>query len=275
MSTLSAGDALIASTIPSTSRFGRIDVYSEPGPITTSSALRIACAASGFLGSVWFQENLGDGSVLLRDLGLAFDGSSVNRCDEGDVLEGGGHDRAFDREHFARLAQGVLEVAGHISHGHDEEVAEGMTVERSLLEPVVEQLLHQRLGVRQCDEALAKVTGRQDAVLATQPAGGAAVVGHRDDDRKVRRVRLEAAEQRAEPRASTDGDDAWTAALQSKCVYHVDDAARAVAGQEGAQDGLRQLYVAEEQETEAESSEDDRARPVGPELQGYVIELRG
>src|ERR1035437_9584893 len=37
----------MASTMPSTSRLGRIDVYREPGPMTTSSAFKIACAASG------------------------------------------------------------------------------------------------------------------------------------------------------------------------------------------------------------------------------------
>ena len=101
----------------------------------------------------------------------------------------------LDREHFAGFAQGLLEVAGDVGHRHDEEVAEGVAVERTFLEAVVEELLHQRLGVGQRDQALAEVAGREDAVLVAQPARGSAVVCDRDDGRQVRRIGLKAAQQ--------------------------------------------------------------------------------
>ena len=47
--TFTAGLARSASTIPSMSRLGRIDVYSDPGPTMTSSAARMAVSASGLI----------------------------------------------------------------------------------------------------------------------------------------------------------------------------------------------------------------------------------
>src|SRR5438132_11198376 len=100
-------------------------------------------------------------------------------------MERGWYDRALHRQHLARLTQRVLEVSGDVGHGHDEEVPEGMAVERSLLEAVVEELLHQGLGIRQSDEALTKIAGRQDPVSVTQPSPRAAVVGHSEDRREI------------------------------------------------------------------------------------------
>jgi hypothetical protein len=87
----------------------------------------------------------------------------------------------------------VLHVAGYLGHGHDEEVAEGVVLEAALLEAVVEQLLNQRLGVRQGDQALPDVARRQDPVFLTQPPAGAAVVGDGDDRGPVAGVLLQAA----------------------------------------------------------------------------------
>src|SRR5581483_8983981 len=103
-------------------------------------------------------------------LRLALDVAAVDRSDERDVLQRRWKDRALDREHLARLAQRVLEVSGDVGHGHDEEVPEGVAVERALLEAVIEELLHQRLGVGEGDEALPEVAWRQDAVLVAQAA---------------------------------------------------------------------------------------------------------
>jgi len=45
-----------------------------------------------------------------------------------------------------------------------------MAVQRAFLESVIEELLHQRLGIGQCDQALTEVAGRKDPVLVSQPA---------------------------------------------------------------------------------------------------------
>src|SRR5438132_13389437 len=100
-------------------------------------------------------------------------------------MERGWYDRSLHREYLARLTQRVLEVSGDVGHGHDEQVPEGMAVERSLLEAVVEELLHQRLGICQGDETLTKVAGRQDSIFVSQASRGAAVVGHGEDRREI------------------------------------------------------------------------------------------
>ena len=113
---------------------------------------------------------MADRGVLLRDLGLALDRAAVDGGHEGDVLQRRGHDRALDREHLAGLAQRLLEVSGDVGHRHDEEVSKSVAVERAFLESMVEELLHQRLGVGEGDEALAEVARGKDAVLVAQPA---------------------------------------------------------------------------------------------------------
>ena len=55
---------------------------------------------------------------------------------------------------------------------------------------------------------------------------------------------------------------------------HLDDAPGGVARQEGAEHRLRELEVADDQQSDAEDAEDDRARPVGQELQCDVVEAR-
>ena len=136
-----------------------------------SSALRIACAASGLtcapsgLRKTWligaFCLGIFDSPSTVLPL---IDATRVTSCSVD------GHDRALDREHLPGFAQRVLEVSGDVGHRHDEEVSEGVAVERALLEAMVEELLHQRLGVGQRDQALAEVAGRQDPILVAQPA---------------------------------------------------------------------------------------------------------
>ena len=113
---------------------------------------------------------MADRRVLLGNLGLAFDGAAVDRRHKGDVLQCRRHDRPFDREHLARFAQRLLEVPGHVGHRHDEKVAERVAVQGAFLEPMVEELLHQGLGVGERDQALTEVAWRKDSILISQPA---------------------------------------------------------------------------------------------------------
>src|SRR5487761_32672 len=138
---------------------------------------------------------------------------------------------------------------------------------------MVEKLLHQRLGISQRDEALPEVAGGEDSVFVAQSAGRAAVIGDRDDNGEVGGVCLETAQQRAEAGAATDGHDARAPALQSESVDDLDHAAGAVAWKEWAEDGLGELQVAEDQDSDSQGGEDQGANRVGPELEGYVIEL--
>ena len=63
----------------------------------------------------------------------------------------------------------------------------------ALLEPVLEQLGDERLGVGEGGDAVAHVARRQDAQLSAQNAGAAAVVGDGDDRREVVGVLLQSA----------------------------------------------------------------------------------
>src|SRR5439155_12556701 len=115
-------------------------------------------------------EDMADRRVLLGDLRLALDRASVDGRDERHVPQRRRQNRALDREHLARLAQCLLKVSGDVGHRHDEEVSERVAVERSLFEAMVKQLLHQRLGVSEGDEALAEISRWQDSVLVAKAA---------------------------------------------------------------------------------------------------------
>ena len=159
--TFTAGLARSASTIPSISRLGRIDVYSDPGPTMISSAARIACLGFGVdLGVGGLEEHAVDvvdpvGHLRFADTDLAPRGGA-----EDDVAQRRRDDLTTHREDPAGLADGVLEVAGDLRHGGDEEVAERVAGERSLAaEAVLEELGHQRLGLGERGQALADVPG--------------------------------------------------------------------------------------------------------------------
>ena len=148
-----------------------------------------------------------------------------------------------------------------------------MPVERAFFEAMVEELLHQRLGVRERDQALAEVAGREDSILVAQPARRAAVVGNRHDRGEIGRVGLQAAEQRAESGAAPDRDDARPASAKAECVDDLDNASRVRPGKERSEHRLRELQVAEGKQANTQHSEDRRARPVRPELECDVVEL--
>ena len=126
-----------------------------------------------------------------------------------DVVESGRQHLTPHLEHVRRLAHGVLEVARDLGHRGDEQVAEAVSLEPAVLgEPVLEEAAHHRLVVGQRHQAVAQVAGREHAHVAAEPARAAAVVRHGHDGGEIAGLRLEAAEQRGQPVASADGDDA-------------------------------------------------------------------
>jgi hypothetical protein len=101
------------------------------------------------------------------------------------------------------------------------------------MEAILEQAAEQRFILRQCDQAIADIARRQNAIFAAQPARAAAIVGDGDDGRKVgdgkasevmappSHVLLQAAQQRGKARASTDGHDPYAEFAQMLCVHHI------------------------------------------------------
>src|SRR4051812_24775923 len=76
-----------------------------------------------------------------------------------------------------------------------------------LLEAVLEELLHQRFGVREGGDAVAEVSRREDAELLAEAPGAATIVRHGDNCHQVPGAFLEATQQGWQPRAATNGDD--------------------------------------------------------------------
>ena len=128
-------------------------------------------------------------------------------------------------EHSARLPHSLLEVAGNVGHRDDEEVAEAMALETiAVSEAILEELRHQRFGVREGGDVLANVAWWQYSELALKSPGAAAVIGYRDDRCDVAGVLLEATQQRREAGAAADGDDLRPAPQIAVIVDDVDDA---------------------------------------------------
>ncbi len=85
------------------------------------------------------------------------------------------------RGHLHRLG----EVAGDAGERGDEEVAEAVALKVALREAVLEEPGQQELVLRECDHAVAHVSGRQDVQVFAQAAGGASVVGDGDHGGEV------------------------------------------------------------------------------------------
>ena len=212
------------------------------------------------------------GHLRLADPDLAARGRA-----EHDVAERGRDDLAAHREDPTGLSDGVLEVAGDLRHGGDEEVAEGVTGERSLTaEPVLEQLGHQRLGLGERGEALADVSRRQDAIFLAEPSAGSSVVGDGDDRDDVAGVFLHASEQRGQAGAAADRDQARALGERAELVELLGEAAvgAAAPGEERPEDRAAELVEAQDDQPDADEREQERADQAGQELQGDVADPR-
>ena len=140
----------------------------------------------------------------------------------------------------------------------------------ALPEAVLEEAGHQRLGVRQRDDAVAEVAGRQDAELAAEAAGAAAVVGDGHDGRDVGGVVLEAAQHRREAGPAADGDDLGAALALPVGDEGIDEAdAVLLLGQRGGQAAI-QLHDGQRGDAGAGQHEDQAAQPSRHELERDV-----
>ena len=138
-------------------------------------------------------------------------------------------DLTLDGQDLRRLAQGRLDIARDLRHRCDEEVAEGVAGKLALaFEAILEELLHQRLGIGQRDETVAQVARRDDAEVLAQPAGRAAVIGDRHDSRDVRGRSLDAAQEHGEAVAAANDGDVRPLAEAALLVDDVDEALRII-----------------------------------------------
>ena len=208
--TFTAGLARSASTIPSIRRLGRIDVYSDPGPTMINSAARIAVSASGLISA-------SAGSRKTRSMCSApygtFDSPTrtslpavaqrtTSRSVDGTIWPRTARTRPDSRMACSKSPViSAIAVMKRFPNECPDECA-------FAAEAVLEQLGHQGLRLGERCEALADVAGWEHSILLAQPAARAAVVGDGDDRHDVAGVLLDASEQRREPGAATDRDQA-------------------------------------------------------------------
>jgi len=117
------------------------------------------------------------------DAGFAVDAAAVfESSDEGDVGNCRREDLTADRQNFAADANSFGEVAGDVSEGGEEEVAEIVANEAAAgVEAILKEAAEKGFVLAEGDHAVADVAGREDAIFAAEAAGAAAVVGDGDD----------------------------------------------------------------------------------------------
>src|SRR6267154_1548368 len=108
------------------------------------------------------------------------------RGDEMNVRKRGRKNTAADGEDFAANADGFGEIAGDVSKRGKEKIAEVVADESaSGVEAVLKEPAEQGFIFRKGDHAVANVARREDAILAAQAAGTAAVIGDGNDGGEI------------------------------------------------------------------------------------------
>src|SRR5207253_2127144 len=110
----------------------------------------------------------------------------------------------------------LVEAAGDVGHRGEEDVAEGVTLERRLGgEAIVEEAREQLFLVGEGDDAVADVAGRRHPELFAQDTRAAAFIGDGDDRRELRHrprplgvdVLLQTAEESGKAGSAADRND--------------------------------------------------------------------
>src|SRR3989475_11468029 len=96
----------------------------------------------------------------------------------------GREDPAANRQHFAADAYGAREVAGNMAQCGEEKIAETMAAQTDAgLETILKKPAQQSFLLAKGHHAIARVTGRQDAVFETHAPTTAAVIRDGADGR--------------------------------------------------------------------------------------------
>ena len=136
--------------------------------------------------------------------------AAVNLGLEVDGLDGGGDDVAGRAHEAAGLLQRQAEVAQGGGQAGDHQVADGVALEVALGEAVLEGPGPDAVGVAQCDQAAAQVTGGGDAEGGAEAAARAAVVGDRDNGGDGAGVAAGGLEGGSQAVPAAQGDDFWS-----------------------------------------------------------------
>ena len=164
------------------------------------------------------------GDAAGGDARLAVNGAAIFECgDKVHVRKSRRKDAAANGEHFAADADGFGEIAGDVGERGKKKIAEIVADQAAAgVKAVLEKAAEKSFIFRKGDHAIANVAGREDAVLAAQAAGAAAVIGDGDDGGEIgdgvlgagvfvgaaNDEFLEAAKKSGEAGAAAESDDA-------------------------------------------------------------------
>src|SRR4029077_1003969 len=122
----------------------------------------------------------GDARFAVNDAAV-FEGG-----DEMNVRKGRRKNASADGEDFAADANGFGKIAGNVRERGEEKIAEIVANEAAAsVKTILEEAAKKSFVLRKSDHAIANVAGREDAVLAAQAAGAAAVIGDGDDGGEI------------------------------------------------------------------------------------------
>jgi len=101
---------------------------------------------------------------------------------ESHVLRRRRKDAAAGANHRSELLDRLREITRRLSQRGEQQVANRMTINSgALVEPVLQQILEMRIAVSQCQQAITRVTRRQDSKLSAQSSRASAIVRDSDD----------------------------------------------------------------------------------------------
>ena len=144
----------------------------------------------------------------IENMGLAQHGSAIFKGGlQLDVFIGHRKHPPRDGQHLAETRHRLIKAGHNVVQRRQQQIAQTLTCQRAVGEPVGHQLSHQRLAVGQRLQAAADIAGSGHTQVLPQHTGAAAVVRHGDDGGDIPGIELQTPQQRAQSRAAADAHD--------------------------------------------------------------------
>ena len=123
------------------------------------------------------------GAASFADAALGGDDTAiVHQRFERDIFYGRGQYAAVDAQQFAGLADGSGKISGDLAERGQEQIAHAVAAETAAhVKAKLKGAGDGRIFVRKSGDAAADIAGRENAVIAAEAAGAAAIVGDGDD----------------------------------------------------------------------------------------------
>jgi len=118
-------------------------------------------------------------------------------------------------EQFAGLADGAGKISGDLAERGEKKIAHAVSAQAPTnVKTKLKRAGDGRIFIRKCGDATANIAGRKDAVIATEAAGAAAIVGDGNDGSEFGnwKVTSSAGNGREIAKAAQDGRESGAAA---------------------------------------------------------------